>query len=242
MADNSQTDPARPPQPAQPPGGVSIGQSSQVNAADLVGRDKIGLDGEEVKGIIEVLLKNIPRSALGAEQLDRALGQFREYHERLHEWKELHNYLSEILRTFDSFRVQADRWTTGGSLDPLRQSWQSVNQQVEILLDWAKTIKHIGTPYRELANAREGEDWAVKIDDLQNALSEFLRFDKAPGGKSPFGGLFGQKSDEWYRLHELASSFNNATVMYLHRADKNLRDTATYLYNLSRNVLGSQEK
>lgn len=259
MADHSQTDPAGPPQPAQQQGGVNIDATGPVNTGgDISGRDKIVAGGKVIQAaagaividgvnvtpeLLDVLRNRLSPNALEPQQLDRALTQFHHYHEQLHEWKELHHLLSEILSGLDVFKSHVQPLTPNASLDAARQLWQSVSVRVDDLLDWARTIEHIGMPYRELpvGNGPEGEDWSVNLHNLQNNIGEMLRYENSPGGSSALGlahSIFGRGDGQTGRLKDLALSFHSATTVYLKRADNNLRDTATRLYDLSKAIFG----
>src|SRR5574337_1243471 len=101
---------------------IGVSASNSTVGGDVTGRDKIaaganvvqaeagaavsistGLTPEQVTDLIDVILRNFSRVPVSqlADEVDNTLHQFRTYHEQLYEWKELHNILSEILRTFD---------------------------------------------------------------------------------------------------------------------------------------------
>lgn len=241
---------------------IGVSASNSTVGGDVTGRDKIaaganvvqaeagaavsistGLTPEQVTDLIDVILRNFSRVPVSqlADEVDNTLHQFRTYHEQLYEWKELHNILSEILRTFDVFRIQAERLQSSEELEDLWRAWQPVEQQVEIMLDWAKGIQHIGTPYQELPNRTEGEDWAVKINALRNDIKHNLRQSLTSTTERGFlHKLTRPQGSFLFSFRELISNFYNAIVTFLHRADKNLRDTASQLSNLSKGVLGDK--
>jgi len=88
-----------------------IADSVEISGSDITGRDHIeGITGEELKQIIETLLKYFPKSYLqNPEELDKTLNDFRHYHEQLREYKELHNKINQILIAFEPFKAEMNR-------------------------------------------------------------------------------------------------------------------------------------
>jgi hypothetical protein len=181
------------------------------------------------------------------------LGQFQVYHQTLFEWKELHNWLDEILTSFAQFSREierADAERTIPSPRTLRTLWRPVSNDVDALLHFAQRIEYIGKKYESFGNRLVGEIWAVKINELRNHISAQIGLDEssefdlaAPSEANIFEkgkALIGLKPDWWLVLYELNNEFDHLVYAQMHWADKKLRETATDLYHHSRGVFGSQ--
>ncbi len=240
-------------------GGFNLeSESAEIRDSSVAGRDNIttstGVSGEEVKGIIETLLKHFPQRYLdNPRELDKTLSEFGVYHEQLHEYKELHNAVNDIQIAFGQFRVEVDRANSTRSipkLSVLRDRWRPVSMHVVELLNWSQTIKNIGKPFKILEDkSKSGEDWAIQFSELQSRINDHLGVSNQLGVTtkkdveypSPVQIiLFKQTGSEipwWETLSELTSSFDDVTTHHMNSADKQLRQTAQELYNLSNKAL-----
>src|SRR5258708_18478106 len=93
-------------------GGINLkSDSAKISGSEVAGRDNIkGFSGKDVNQLIETLLKHFPKGYLqNPVELDKTLSDFRNYHEQLHEYKELHNAINEILVAFEQFKAEIDR-------------------------------------------------------------------------------------------------------------------------------------
>jgi hypothetical protein len=153
--------------PNKKEGGIELNsESAEITGSDVTGRDRIGLSGEEVNRIIETLLKYFPKDYLqNPKDLDKTLGEFRYYHEKLHEYKELHNGINEILVAFDQFKVEVESSDYRRQLPKLRRLrnlWWPVSIGVSSLLKWSQEIEYIGRPLKVFEDkSMSGEDWAI---------------------------------------------------------------------------------
>jgi len=240
-------------------GGIEVNSESAEIAGSVVGRDNVtntGVTGEEVNQIIETLLKHFPKGYLhNPQELDKTLSDFRLFHEQLHEYKELHNAINEILVAFEPFRAEIDRANSRRTLPKLsniRDMWRPVSMCVIELLNWSQNIKHIGKPYQVLENkSKVGEDWAIQFGELRIRINEHLGLIDQLG----IGGTskreteypsqmqllafqrFGTEIPWWESLSELTSSFQHTSSHHMNSADKQLRQTAQELFNLSNKAL-----
>lgn len=241
-------------------GGIDLkSDSANITGREVAGRDNIkGLQGKDVVQLVETLLKHFPQRYLDApDELDKILSNFRIYHEKLHEYKELHNAVNDILIAFEQFRAEIDRANTLRSvpeLSVLRKRWRPVSMHVVTLLNWSQSIKSIGKPFKILEDkSKSGEDWAIQFSELQNRIN--MHF----GMTDPLGvsevtkevkdfpnqlqiisfQRFGTKIPWWETLSELTSSFSDASSHHMNSADKQLRQTAQELYNLSNKALSN---
>lgn len=240
-------------------GGIDLQSDRAEIAGSVAGRDNItGFSGGDVKQIIETLLKHFPRGYLqNPDELDKTLREFRLYHEQLHEYKELHNAINEILVAFEQFRAEVDRANSLRALPKLsvlRDRWRPVSMNVVALLSWSQLIKNIGKPYQVLAdNSKLGEVWAIQFSELQSRIDEHL-------GMTDRLGVSGSSKKEidypsqmqilafqklgrdipwWETLSELTSSFQDISSHHMNSADKQLRQTAQELFNLSNKALSN---
>ena len=244
-------------------GGFNLeSESAEIRDSSVAGRDNItnttGVSGEEVKGIIETLLKHFPQRYLdNPGELDKTLSEFRLYHEQLHEYKELHNAINEILIAFEQFKAEIDRANSRKALPKLsllRGLWRPVSIKVDALLTWSKGIKNIGEPYKLSDDkSKSGEIWAIQFSELQSRVNEHLGVTDQLG----LGGSSEKKIDYpsqiqilryqslgteipwWEALSELTSSFQDTSSHHMNSADKQLRQTAQDLFNLSNKALSN---
>lgn len=235
-------------------GGIDLkSDSAKISGSDVAGRDHIeGLSGKELNLIIGTLLKHFPKGVVqNPVELDKTLSDFRRYHEQLHEYKELHNGINEILVSFEPFKAEIDRSNSRRLLPKLmdlRDLWRPVWMTVGSLLKWSQTITYIGRPFQELADkSKSGEDWAVQFSELQGrinlhlGMNEFSTEHVSYPSKAmilAFQSL-GAEIPWWETLTELTSSFGHASYHHMNSADKRLRQTAQELFNLSNRALSS---
>lgn len=236
-------------------GGIGLNADSvNISGSEVVGRDHIeGMSGSEVNQIIETLLKYFPKGYLqNPAELDKTLSEFRMYHERLHEYKELHNGINEILVAFEPYKAEIDRSNSRKALPKLsllRDLWRPVSLTVISLLNWSQTIKNIGKPYQILEDKRKsGEDWAIQFGELQSRVNEHLGMIDPLAVKEvqypsqlqilTFQRL-GTEIPWWETLSELTSSFSHTASHHMNSADKQLRQTAQELFNLSNKALSN---
>ena len=235
-------------------GGIDLkSDSAKISGSEVAGRDNIkGMSGQEVSQIIETLLKHFPRGYLqNPDELDKTLSDFRRYHEQLHEYKELHNAVNEILISFEPFKAEMDRANSRRELPKLgllRDLWRPVSMCVASLLSWSQTLKYIGKPYQELADkSRSGEDWAIQFSELQGRINNHLGLNQysteavAYPSKIQLSTFqrFGVEIPWWETLTELTSSFSHVSSHHMNAADKQLRQTAQELFNLSNKALSN---
>jgi hypothetical protein len=236
-------------------GGIGLkADSVNISGSEVVGRDHIeGMSGSEVNQIIETLLKHFPKGYLhNPGELDKALSEFRTYHEQLHEYKELHNGINEILVAFEPYKAEMDRSNSRKSLPKLshlRDLWRPVSLTVISLLNWSQTIKNIGKPYQLLDDKRKsGEDWAIQFSELQSRINEHLgltgplsvrEIDYPSQLQILSFQRLGAEIPWWETLSELTSSFSHTASHHMNSADKQLRQTAQELFNLSNKALSN---
>jgi len=233
-------------------GGIDLKSESAEIAGSVAGRDNItGFSGDDVNQIIETLLKHFPKGYLqNPIELDKTLSEFRLFHEQLHEYKELHNAINEIIVAFEPFKAEIDRSNSRRSvpkLSFLRDLWRPVSISVVSLLNWSQNIKDIGKPFQILDDkSKSGEVWAIQFSELYSRINEHL------GIISQFGvkeidypshmqilayQRLGTEIPWWGTLSELTSSFQHTSSHHMNSADKQLRQTAQELYNLSNKAL-----
>ena len=241
-------------------GGIDLkSDSAKISGSEVAGRDNIkGFSGKDVNQLIETLLKHFPKGYLqNPDELDKTLSDFRQYHEQLHEYKELHNAINEILVAFEPFKAEIDRSNSRRSipkLSHLRDLWRPVSMTVVALLNWSQNINNIGKPFQILEDkSKSGEDWAIQFSELQNHINEHL-------GMIDQLGISGSSKNEidypsqmqilayqrlgteiswWETLSELTSSFSHTSAHHMNSADKQLRQTAQELFNLSNKALSN---
>jgi hypothetical protein len=239
-------------------GGITLkSDSAKISRSQVAGGNITGLSGDEVSQIIETLLKHFQRGYLqNPGELDKTLSEFRSYHEKLHEYKELHNAINEIQNDFGQFKTEIDRSNFTRSiskLSVLRNLWRPVSMKVAALLHWSQSIQLIGKPFKILEDkSRTGEEWAIQFSGIQTRMNDHLGMENQLGMNEyskkevdypsqmqilRFQSL-GREIPWWETLSELTSSFDNTCDHHMNSADKQLRQTAQDLYNLSKKSAG----
>ena len=218
----------------------------KVTNGDFVGRDKN--EGLNIDGLVAALRQAFPPGDARPERLRHLFDEFREYHAKLYEWKELHNALNRIIDAFDQYAAQVESsYVQQKPLKPsvYREAWRPVNRYVDGMLDWAQTIQHIGEAYQALSSDRlKGERWAVDIKAQRDVLMAHFQIGQAVE-KSMSGAAFprlfqANPAPDWLQqLYNLTHEFEDVIKKYMSQADSQLRETATDLYGLSEQALGS---
>jgi len=241
-------------------GGIDLkSDSAKISGSEVAGRDNIkGFSGKDVNQLMETLLKHFPKGYLqNPLELDKTLSEFRNYHEQLHEYKELHNAINEILVAFEQFKAEIDRSNSRRAipkLSLLRDLWRPVSMSVVSLLNWSQSINNIGKPFQKHDDkSKSGEEWAIQFSELQSRINEHLGMDEQLGLNEyskkdidypsqiqilTFQRL-GTEISWWETLSELTSSFSHISSHHMNSADKQLRQTAQELFNLSNKALSN---
>jgi hypothetical protein len=217
-------------------GGVNLTSDQAHIGGDVVGRDKITqVQGDQINNylqldvqkLMETLKQALPDNDPLPDRLLDALKDFRQQHTRLWEWKELHNALNDVIFVFDQFSKEVERRDAAGNLGDVRalkRLWRPVDQKVELLLDLATKVQHIGAPLITLADgSRQGPPWAIEMASATDQLKH----------------LFDEGVLTLDTIYEATYAFSDAAEKHMYLADKQLRETAGELYNLSNALLGS---
>jgi len=209
-------------------GGAYFEGRIDTDGGDVIGGDKIINYQLDVEKLVQVLRQSLPDDDPTPQYLRETLQGFQHFHRQLFEWKELHNYLNDILYGLDQFTREVERLDAGGQASnprALARQWRPVTQKLRLLLDWAATVHYIhDTPYvRREDGSLQGPKWAVELQTARMQVDQALEPD----------------SFDFYTLYDVAFEFSGAVDRHMYLADKKLRDTAGELYNLSRIVLGS---
>jgi len=216
-------------------GGINLTSDQASIGGDVVGRDKVTqVQGDQINTYIqldlaklmETLKQALPDNDPLPDRLVNALHDFKRYHTRLWEWKELHNALNEVIFVFDQFSKEVERRDASsnlGDVRALRRLWHPVDQKVELLLDLATKVQRIGSPLVTLPDgSRQGPPWAIELASVTDQLKH----------------LFEEGVPTLDNLYEATYAFSDAAEKHMYLADKQLRDTAGELYNLSNALLG----
>lgn len=209
----------------QPAGGTHIAGDANLQDGDFVGRDKVIQNIQNVNNFdIEKMIAAIRHPA--SRLLLEALKEFRKYHVELHEWKELHNCLNDVLHQLGQFASQIERIESGReppSQRDLLRSWRPISQTVSSLMEWGKTIQYIGIPFMKSDQGLQGAGWAIEMYVAEENLERLLK----------------SASLDTNALLDAYSEFDEKAQSHMYQADKKLRETADQLYTLSSVVLGN---
>jgi hypothetical protein len=219
--------------PAGTPGPVNTDGGNYVGRDVVPGRDFIGRDNVtnnytlDVEKLIGTLRQNLPANDPAPQHLLETLQQFQIFHQQLYEWKELHNCLNDVVFTVDQFAREVERIDATGRLDDARllaRQWRPVAGKIDILIDLAGTVRHIATePFaRQADGGMRGPAWAVELQAARLRVDELL----IASAVNPI------------QLYESTTAFVDTAERHMYLADKQLRDSAAKLYDLSEVVLG----
>ena len=140
---------------------------------------------------------------------------FEHYYGALHEWKELHNILQEViislsplLNALEFIPDEGQKWGINFGL----QLWRQARIQLRRLESFSRDIKYIGEPFDNVGGTLKGAAWMVEIAILQNDIDESLRKDDLDSARN------------------LAIELSDVCLTHLYRADKHLRDIIEEIY------------
>ncbi|GAB4498229.1 MAG: hypothetical protein OHK0052_11270 [Anaerolineales bacterium] len=178
--------------------------------------------------LAEALKQVLPPNDPAPQNLLQGMQSFQQMHTHLYEWKELHNFVNDILYVLAQFTREVERIELNEETPnarALRRLWRPIAQKVDLMLDWAAQVRFIADiPFARLpSGALQGPDWAIALETARQRLDELLEINQL-------------EIDE---LTDAAFDFNDAAERHMYLADKRLRETAGELFNLSRTVLGS---
>ena len=216
--------------------GINLTGDQTSIGGDVVGRDKVTqVQGDQINNFIqldlvklmETLKQALPDNDPLPDRLVNALQDFKHYHTRLWEWKELHNALNDVIFMFDQFSKEVERRDAAsnlGDVRALKRMWRPVDQKVELLLDFATQVQHIGPPLViQPDGSRQGPPWAIELASVTEQLK----------------GLFEEGVPTLDAVYEATYAFSDAAEKHMYLADKQLRGAAGELYELSNALLGS---
>jgi hypothetical protein len=215
-------------------GGINL-TSDQANIrGDVVGRDKVTqVQGDQVNNyiqldvqkLVDTLKQALPDNDPLPDRLVAALENFKQYHSRLWEFKELHNGLNDVVFVLDQFSREVERLDAAGHTGNVRtlgRLWRPVDQKVELLVEFAKGLQYIGTPLVESNCSWQGPPWAIELRMAAQRVNDLLT----------------PANYDFAALYDATYAFSDAAEKHLYLADKQLRDTAGELFNQSNQLLG----
>ncbi len=176
--------------------------------------------------VMDTLKTALPQGDLTAAHLMETLQRFEHFHALLSEWKELHNYINDVTHAAGQFTREVERLDSGSETPNLRslgRLWRPVAQKVAILTEWATGARKITeTPFKSSPQGLQGPPWAVELH--------------VAGGR--LEALLGQPNADMAELYDATFDFVDLAEKHMFLADKQLREAAGELSNLSRIVLG----
>lgn len=196
--------------------------------------------------IQELMAEVIPADDERLQDFSSLLAQIKRNFEELREWKELHNFLEVTLLSFDQFLKQVERFSVKKNqpdMGILRETWFPVSLKIDQILIWAENeMQYIGEPFRQEENGeRRGEKWAISVENSKDEIITHFDLGYQMSKKvTLFRHLFNRARywEEWWQLCvELANRLNNELRKNLFLADRELRQTASSLYDLSKESL-----
>ena len=228
------SDPADPTSTTNVSGGVNLTSDQASITGDVVGRDKVTqVQGDQINNYLQIDLAQLAatlKQALPAndplpDRLVAALQSFKQYHSRLWEFKELHNALNDIVFVLDQFAREVERLDAAGQMGDARtlsRLWRPIDQKVDLLVEFAKTLQHIGRPLVQTDGRWQGPAWAIELYMAAQRINDLLL----------------PANYDLSALYDATYAFSDAAEKHLYLADKDLRDTAGELFNQSNQLLG----
>lgn len=221
-------------------GGVNMSQST------FAGRDINGLTAAELREILEVVLKHFPKSSLDPAALDKTLSELRELHEKLHEWKELHNRLDRLMTAYGQYLPEVEQYHAQRLLPDarhLKRRWMPVNFEVDRLVTYAASTQSLEKQYKILPDGRQTRfeivvDIAVHSELMNKHLESATQI--AASETTILNRVFRTipvSALDWKEtLYDVTKLFGHLGSSCMTWADDNLRVTATELYTISKSI------
>lgn len=208
-------------------GGTYADGNVQTGGGDFVGRDQyIQYNQLDPTLLADALRQVLPADDPAPELWIEALKDLRMHHTKLFEWKELHNFLNDILVVLGQFKREVERIEISGdqpNARALSRLWRPVVQKVDALMKWSMSIKYISDkPLLYSEQYTQGPSWAI---DLQSA-------------RILVDGVLGHQEPDTNEVYDAVFDFSDVAEQHMYLADKMLRATAGDLFNLSSNILG----
>jgi hypothetical protein len=198
----------------------SAGHAGHGNAIPL---EKIEWMAERAR---ETLQHSLPTDEQARAELRQVIEELTALQAHMVEWKEYHHLLHEVLAAFSLFHTQLIPFGEDGlgtaERQALLQNWRLCQERLDVLVDFAEEVDHIGSPFHREGRKLRGERWIVEIVALQLLFEDVLKEDN-PSPES---------------LLELADAFNSACHRHLTLADRKLRTVVDKLQRLSKRLLG----
>jgi hypothetical protein len=228
------SDPTDPTSTTSVSGGINLTSDQADIGGDVVGRDKVTqVQGDQINNYVQIDLAQLAatlKQALPAndplpDRLVAALQDFRRYHSRLWEFKELHNALNDVVFVLDQFSREVERLDAArqtGEARALARLWRPVDQKVDLLIEFAANVQHIAAPLVERNGSRQGPAWAIELQSAAQRINELLT----------------PADYDFAALYDATNAFSDSADKHLYLADKQLRDTAGELFNQSNQLLG----
>lgn len=214
--------------------GTSANGDHEIQADDVPGAvhtkrgDVTAIERIEwmVERVRDALQHSLPADEQVRAELCEVIRELTALQAQMAEWEELHHLLHKVLVAFSLFHARliplGEDGFSAAELQALLQNWRPCQDGIDMLVDFAEEIAHIGSPFRREGRELRGERWVVDIVALQLLFEDVLKEDN-PSPES---------------LLELAEEFNSACHRHLALADRKLRTVVGKLQRLSTCLLG----
>lgn len=177
-------------------------------------------------------------------QLNSLVEQLRTYHERLREWKEMHNHLDETLNIMGACLGQIDLSANSGEIVnavSLKLLWRPSFNRLERTIDWGvHDVRHLD----KLQFGSLEPDWAYKLrsmgDGLQDFLSDFETLQRRRRVQQSQPEVRNELWETQESLLDRTRELDDYLRKLMFQADKELRKAVGELYELSRQSLWGQ--
>ncbi len=148
-------------------GGTYIEGGASTGGGDVVDSKITNYYSLDMDKITRVIEEALPKNDPTPKRLRDALKGFKYFHTQLFEWKELHNFLNDILIVLDQFSREVERLDAIGQSTGFRtltRLWYPISRKVVTLLTWSKNLEFIAPPLKELEDGSlQGPEWALEL-------------------------------------------------------------------------------
>jgi hypothetical protein len=188
--------------------------------------------GIGVNELVEALKTAFGKDDPRPEEVRQQLEEITQTHNRLVEWKILHNHMNDLLTQFGQFGTMINSYLDKSKsftqkehsdliqfdfgeteVDKINDAWRPINRIVNVMLGWVPKIQYIG----------EG-GWSKEIVDIRDDITTHIHGFRLDGNVD--------QKVKWIRdMKDKKNEFEDFILIYMEISDTNLRETAEELTN-----------
>jgi hypothetical protein len=182
---------------------------------------------QHFKSAYTILRRETPQNTNELDHLLYILHVLGRFHEKLNEWKELHNLLQECITDLTPLKDAIDevivRKTDTWERSIGVRLWYRCRTRLHQLEKFAQDIRHIDKSFYRSEGILYGPSWMISIASLRANLEICL------------------KEDDTEEIYDATMNLWDECYTALYQADKRLRDMVGELHAISKAILRSVE-